>query len=163
MKVCLIKQRGTMPLKNRARLLRVLAFAQELAGLGKERGTLNVVLTPSTVMAEMNEEFLAHQGRTDVLTFDLRDGCLADDESDACVAEVYVCPDVAVEYSAKFGMTPSCELVLYMIHGMLHLAGEDDLEEEARLSMRKAEKRVMDGIAKRFSVEGFIGKELCKN
>ena len=159
MKVCLIKQRGTMPFKNRARLLRVLMFAQELAGLGQEKGVLNVILTPSAVMAEMNEEFLEHQGRTDVLTFDLRDGFLADDETDACVAEVYVCPDVAVEYSAKFGTTPSWELVLYMVHGMLHLAGEDDLEEEARLSMRKAEKRVMDGIAKRFSVEGFIGKE----
>ena len=156
MKVCLIKQRGTMPLKCRARLQRVLAFAQELAGLGEEKGTLNIVLTPSAVMAEMNEEFLEHKGRTDVLTFDLREGSLADDEADACVAEVYVCPDVAVEYSAKYGTTPSYELVLYMVHGMLHLAGEDDLEEEARLSMRKAEKRVMDGIAKRFSVEGFL-------
>lgn len=158
MNIRLIKQRGVMPLKCRARLLRVLKLAQRLAGLGEETGTLNLILTPSDVMATMNETYLGHEGRTDVLTFDLRDDFPPVDESDAeeCVAEVYVCPDVAVEYSAKYGTTPSRELVLYMVHGMLHLAGEDDLEEEARLSMRKAESRVMTGLAEHFSLEGFI-------
>lgn len=159
MKVKLIKQRGTMPLKCRTRLVHIMEMAQELAGLGNESGTLNVVITPPDVMAEMNQEFLNHQGRTDVLTFDLRDDSdfPADfDDSDECVAEVYICPDVAVEYSAKFNTTPSYELVLYIVHGMLHLAGEDDLEDEARLSMRAAEKRVMTGISEKFSVEGFI-------
>ncbi len=156
MKPHLIKQRGTMELKGRSRLLKVMELAQELAGLGKEQGTLNVIVTRPDAMAEMNEQFLQHQGRTDVLTFDLRgDYDYAVDEDD-CVAEVYVCPDVAVEYSAKFGTTPSYELTLYIVHGMLHLAGEDDLEDEARALMRLAEKRVMDGIKERFSVEGFI-------
>ena len=159
MNIRLIKQRGVMPLKCRARLVRVLKLAQELAGLGEEIGTLNLILTPSDVMATMNETYLGHEGRTDVLTFDLRDteaAPLHADASEECVAEVYVCPDVAVEYSAKFGTTPSRELVLYLVHGMLHLAGEDDLEEEARLSMRKAENRVMTALAERFSLEGFI-------
>ena len=164
MNIRLIKQRGVMPIKCRARLVRVLRLAQELAGLGDENGTLNLILTPSDVMATMNEAYLGHEGRTDVLTFDLRasetalhhDEALVEDEAEECVAEVYVCPDVAVEYSAKYGTTPSRELVLYMVHGMLHLAGEDDLEEEARLSMRKAENRVMMGLAERFSLEGFI-------
>ena len=189
MNIRLIKQRGVMPLKCRARLVRVLKLAQELAGLGEETGTLNLILTPSDVMATMNETYLGHEGRTDVLTFDLRDteaahlqaddteaahlqaddaevahlqaddteaAHLQADDAEECVAEVYVCPDVAVEYSAKFGTTPSRELVLYLVHGMLHLAGEDDLEEEARLSMRKAENRVMTALAERFSLEGFI-------
>ena len=169
MNIRLIKQRGVMPLKCRARLVRVLKLAQELAGLGEETGTLNLILTPSDVMATMNEAYLGHEGRTDVLTFDLRDAeaahlqvddaevaHLQEDEAEECVAEVYVCPDVAVEYSSKFGTTPSRELVLYLVHGMLHLAGEDDLEEEARLSMRKAENRVMTALAERFSLEGFI-------
>ena len=179
MNIRLIKQRGVMPLKCRARLVRVLKLAQELAGLGEETGTLNLILTPSDVMATMNEAYLGHEGRTDVLTFDLRDtedahlqvddtevahlkaddaevAHLQADDAEECVAEIYVCPDVAVEYSAKFGTTPSRELVLYLVHGMLHLAGEDDLEEEARLSMRKAENRVMTALAERFSLEGFI-------
>ena len=156
MRTRLIKQRGTMELKCRGRLLRVMALAQELAGLGGEKGTLNVIITRPDAMAEMNEQFLQHHGRTDVLTFDLRGDCDFAVAEDDCFAEVYVCPDVAVEYSAKFGTTPSYELTLYIVHGMLHLAGEDDLEDAARASMRQAEKRVMDGIKERFSVEGFI-------
>lgn len=156
MKVRLIKQRGTMELKSRGRLQRLMGLAQELAGLGIDKGTLNVVITGSDEMAKMNEQFLGHHGHTDVLTFDLRDDCAFAVDDEACVAEVYVCPEVAVEFSAKFGTTPSYELVLYIVHGMLHLAGEDDLEDEARASMRAAEKRVIDGIKERFSVEGFI-------
>ena len=161
MKVRLIKQRGSMPLRCRERLLRILDLAQRLAGLGDETGTLNMIVTPSGMMAQMNEAYLGHEGRTDVLTFDLRgqgeeDGFGEADGEEQCVAEIYVCPDVAVEYSAVFGTTPSRELVLYMVHGMLHLAGEDDLEEEEWLSMRKAEKRVLDGLAEHFSLEGFI-------
>ena len=156
MKVRLIKQRGTMELKSRGRLLRLMDMALELTGLSVERGDLNVVITRTDAMAEMNEQFLGHQGRTDVLTFDLRDSSIPVDDDD-CVAEVYVCPEVAVEFSAKFGTSPSYELVLYIIHGMLHLAGEDDLDDEARASMRQAEARVMACIKERYSVEGFIG------
>ena len=145
-----------MELKSRRRLLRIMELAQALAGLDGEQGTLNVILTGPSAMAEMNEQFLQHEGRTDVLTFDLRGDGVFPVDGDDCVAEVYVCPDVAVEYSAKFGTTPSSELVLYIAHGMLHLAGEDDLDDVARASMRQAERRVMDGIRERFSVEGFI-------
>ncbi len=156
MKVRLIKQRGTMELRSRSRLQRLMAFALELAGLGVENGTLNVVITRSDAMAEMNEQFLGHHGRTDVLTFDLRDDSIPVGDDD-CVAEVYVCPEVAVEFSAKFGTSPSYELVLYIIHGMLHLAGEDDLDDVARTSMRQAEARLMSGVKERYNVEGFIG------
>ncbi len=159
MKTRLIKQRGTVRLRNRSRLVRIMDLAQELAGLGGEPGTLDVVLTASEAMAEMNQAFLGHVGRTDVLTFDLRGDAVpmeGEDMEDVCVAEVYVCPDVAIEYSSKFGTTPSGELVLYIVHGMLHLAGEDDLEEGARDRMRLAEKRVLDGIAKRYSIENLI-------
>ena len=156
MKVRLIKQRGTPELRNRRRLQMIMSLGQSLAGLGNEQGTLNVILTGASAMAEMNEQFLQHEGRTDVLTFDLRDDDGFPVDEDDCVAEVYVCPDVAVEYSAKFGTTPSSELVLYIVHGMLHLAGEDDLDDAARAAMRQAERRVMDGIREHFSVEGFI-------
>ena len=145
-----------MELKGRGRLMRLMALALELTGLGVEKGTLNVIITRSDAMAEMNEQFLGHHGRTDVLTFDLRDDSIPVEEDD-CIAEVYVCPEVAVEFSAKFGTSPSYELVLYIIHGMLHLSGEDDLEDEARASMRQAEARVMSGVKKLYSVEGFIG------
>ena len=154
MKVLLSKERGSCALRCRERLKRALAYAQELAGLGDIPGTLNIVVTSSATMTEMNQGFLGHEGATDVLTFDLRtQDCQFEDDT---VAEVYVCPDVAFEYSAKFGTSPSWELVLYMVHGMLHLAGEDDLSDAARKSMRAAEARVMEALGLRYNLEGFI-------
>ena len=156
MKIRLIKQRGTPPLHRRDRLMRILKLGQKLAGLDQDPTTLNLILTPADTMARMNEQFLQHQGSTDVLTFDLREELVGEDLDDLCGGEIYVCPQVAMEFAKQFGTTPSYELVLYLIHGMLHLAGEDDLEEDARRSMRQAEKRVMDGIALHYSVEGLL-------
>ncbi len=154
MNIRLSKERGSYPLHCRERLVRVLSYAQGLAGLGACKGTLNVVVTSKATMQTMNWDFLRHEGATDVLTFDLREqGLQFEDEA---AAEVYVCPEVAFEYSRKFGTTPSYELVLYMVHGMLHLAGEDDLDDEARKSMRAAEARVMAALAQRHNLEGFI-------
>ncbi|MBQ7178691.1 MAG: rRNA maturation RNase YbeY [Victivallales bacterium] len=154
MNIRLSKERGSYPLHCRERLKRILSYAQELAGLGTFKGTLNVVVTTKATMQAMNWDFLRHEGATDVLTFDLRE---QDQQfEDDAAAEVYVCPEVAFEYSKKFGTTPSYELVLYMVHGMLHLAGEDDLDDEARKSMRTAEARVMGALGLRHNLEGFI-------
>lgn len=154
MKIRLSKERGSYPLHCRERLKRILSYAQELAGLGGCQGMLNVVVTSRATMQSMNWDFLKHEGATDVLTFDLRDQ--EQFFEDEAAAEIYVCPEVAFEYSVKFGTTPSYELVLYMVHGMLHLAGEDDLDDEARKSMRAAEARVMEALRQRHSLEGFI-------
>lgn len=155
MKAKLVKQRGTLPLSNRSRLLRIMSLALKLTGLDKEPGILQVILTETSTMAELNKSFLNHEGKTDVLTFDLRDENEHYTDED-CVAEVYVCPEVACEFAEKFGTTPSHELVLYIVHGMLHLSGEDDMDDEARKSMRSAESRVLSALSEVYSLEGFI-------
>jgi len=155
MRTVFSRERGSYGINCRERLKRVLSRAQELAGLGDCKGTLSIIATSPGTMAEMNRQFLDHKGATDVLTFDLRDEAFPAEDDDT-VAEIYVCPEVAFEFSRKFGTTPSYELVLYMVHGMLHLAGEDDLDEEARKSMRAAEARVMDGLIRHHNLEGFI-------
>ncbi|MBR0459113.1 MAG: rRNA maturation RNase YbeY [Victivallales bacterium] len=148
-----MKQRGTPAVHYRKRLQKVLERAQELAGLGTESGVLHIVLTAPATMIRLNESYLNHQGITDVLTFDLRDELLDPDE---CAAEIYVSPDYAAKACSQFGNSLSRELVLYMVHGMLHLAGEDDLDETSRKSMRAAETRVLNALEQHFSLEGFF-------
>ena len=45
------------------------------------------------------------------------------------------------------GVTAERELLLYVVHGVLHLCGFDDHEEEDRSRMRAAERVVMERIA----------------
>ena len=132
-----------------------------LAGLPVDLpGVLSFVLVTKYRMTRLNALHLHHEGATDVITYDLRTGgqttpLLPDEEP--LLAEIYLCPEVAQEQARQLGSSsPSRELCLYGVHGLLHLAGEDDLTEAARQSMRLAEARVLSSLAQQFSLEGFL-------
>ena len=57
-------------------------------------------------------------------------------------------PATAVEYAQKYRKDPFDETTLYIVHGLLHLLGYDDLNEEDRKKMRKAEARHMRQLKK---------------
>lgn len=59
------------------------------------------------------------------------------------LGEVFVCPAVAKEYAEAHGIDPLKETALYIIHGLLHLIGYDDMEKKAKQAMRKKEKSCM--------------------
>ena len=142
----LYKTHGGLPLQNRNAFLTSLKHAVVHAGLQDEPGILQIIILDAKRMAELNERHLQHHGSTDVLTFDLRNETISidDDPQDENVtAEIYICPEVAVQYATEHKLDPSRELLLYAVHGMLHLAGYDDIEDDDRAKMRQAEARVM--------------------
>lgn len=59
------------------------------------------------------------------------------------LGEVFVCPEVAIEYVKEEGGDPYRETTLYTIHGLLHLLGYDDQDDESRTIMRSQEKSAM--------------------
>ncbi len=127
-------------------MARFLARLAEAAGLASrwrgDAAVLQLVCTGSRRMAELNRKFLAHEGPTDVLAFDLSAGAGVPGEP-RTAGEVYVCPEVAAKAAGRYGTTPAHELLLYMAHGMLHLAGEDDHEPASRRRMRRLEKKIL--------------------
>ena len=112
-------------------------------------------------MAELNWESLRHEGPTDVISFDLRiqeenfPG-IEKEEFEADV-EIYVCPDVARREARKRNLPYSREVVLYMAHGLLHTAGEDDLIPEKKRKMRRREKQVLAALEKTYNFERIFG------
>lgn len=67
---------------------------------------------------------------------------------DSFLGEVVVCPAVAKEYTEEHGGSFEEETILYMVHGILHLLGYDDIDEKDREEMRKQETLVLSHIAK---------------
>ena len=63
-------------------------------------------------MRTMNKKFLGHDYVTDVITFDH--------------GEIVICPAVACANAKHFNNTVDAEILLYVVHGLLHLAGYDD-------------------------------------
>lgn len=97
-------------------------------------------------MAGYNADIVGHEGTTDVITlswFDDPEGLFPGDPELLLIVN----PDAAAREGAeRQDSSYSYEVALYIVHGMLHAAGEDDLDDESRLSMRAAEKRVMDQL-----------------
>ena len=57
--------------------------------------------------------------------------------------EVIVSSEYAAKLAPEFGWEPLEELTLYIVHGLLHLCGYDDLTEAALPVMRQREREVL--------------------
>jgi len=99
-------------------------------------GKINVVLVDSDTIQQYNRDFLQHDYPTDTISFPTEDrrneGYLE--------GEVLVCTEVAHERAKEFGWTPEEELLLYVVHGMLHLIGFDDATSEQQAAMQEQER-----------------------
>ncbi len=80
------------------------------------------------------------EGTTDVLTFDH-----GGDEHAVC-ADIAICIDVAKREANKRGHAVQNELLLYIVHGILHCCGFDDHEETAHELIHAEEDRVLSAI-----------------
>jgi probable rRNA maturation factor len=108
-----------------------------LAGEGIAAGTVSLAVVDDPTIHDLNRRFLAHDYPTDVLSFVL------ESEAGYLEGEVIVSADTAAASAARFGWHAADELLLYVIHGTLHLVGYDDLEPELLTKMRERERHYL--------------------
>lgn len=120
---------------NEALICQAVQKAFEINGI--TRAELDVAVVDAAEMQRLNVRHLGHDYPADVLSFVL--------EQNAHFREgqVIVCPAVASDWSKKYGWEPENELVLYAVHGTLHIIGFDDLTPQDEPEMRKAECAVL--------------------
>lgn len=94
-------------------------------------------------MARVNWRFLQHEGSTDVITFDYGS------TPERLHGECFISVADAVAQAESFGTTWTDEVVRYVIHGILHLRGYDDLEPSLRRTMKREENRWVRWAARR--------------
>jgi probable rRNA maturation factor len=111
-----------------------------LEGEGIERATLSIAVVDDARMRELHARYLGHDEPTDVLSFPLG-------SSDECLeGEVVVSAETAARRAPDFGWTAAEEIVLYVIHGTLHLAGYDDHTDDDRRAMRERERHYLERL-----------------
>jgi probable rRNA maturation factor len=170
---CIDTAQRTINLHNRQtirrlnlRLLRRItrALLHEAWPHGSFDLAIHVVAEPE--MTRLNETYLRHKGSTDVITFDyaeepgpaseegLVDG--AGDRWDVCPpqlhGEIFVCVDEALTQARRFHATWQRELLRYVVHGVLHLLGYDDVAKPARHKMKAAEDALVRQLARQFQL-----------
>ncbi len=105
---------------------------------GVKTDEISVNFVDQSAICSLHKKYFNDASLTDCISFPIDSGA---QESYHVLGEVFVCPFAAVKYANDTGCDPYDEALLYMIHGLLHLMGYDDISEEDRLKMRDAEKR----------------------
>jgi rRNA maturation RNase YbeY len=108
----------------------------------------------SAAIRRLNERFLGHDRVTDVICFDYRDDKL---QGGDVAVEIFVCPELAKSVAGEIhGASFASEILLYIVHGILHAAGEDDISPILAKSMRLKEKYVLGEALMGFSMGNFF-------
>jgi probable rRNA maturation factor len=101
-------------------------------------------------MAQAHVDIMDVPGTTDVITMAYLEEPEALFPGDMGL-ELLVCvPFAEREGAERSDSSFADELMLYIVHGCLHAAGENDLVEEDRISMRRREAEVLAELRKKY-------------
>ncbi|HZL79115.1 MAG TPA: rRNA maturation RNase YbeY [Candidatus Limnocylindrales bacterium] len=138
--------------KINARLLKQITAAL-LAELKVQEAELGISLVAAPEMTLVNETFLQHEGSTDVITFDYEKSEVRSQKLEKHLhGELYICVDDAIAQAKSFKTSWQWEVVRYVVHGVLHLLGHDDLQADLRRKMKREENRLVRLLARRFAL-----------
>lgn len=132
---------------RRTGLLKTACLAA-LKGFAKQNAEVNVIFVDEKEILRVNKAYLNHHYVTDVISFN-HPRPPFDLGAPWAFGDVYVCYQVARKNAPKFNHTFLQEMMMYAVHGCLHLAGMDDHEAQDRAQMdRKAEKIIQNTLKK---------------
>ena len=106
---------------------------------------LSITFVTDQRIKSLNKKFLHRDHTTDVLAFDLTEENLSrlGGKIHRVEGEIVVSTDTVWKNAKQFGTQHNYELMLCVVHGILHLLGYDDHLPEDIEKMRKKEKDVM--------------------
>jgi len=91
--------------------------------------TVSVAIVDDARIRELNRRYLGRDTTTDVIAFE------AEDEPDRRAGEVIVSADTALRQAEEYGHSHQRELCLLVAHGVLHVLGYEDYDDDARTRM----------------------------
>ena len=100
---------------------------------------LSLALVGDTTMARLHHRFMNIPGPTDVLTFPLD----LDARGRPISGEVVVCVPEARRQGKARNVPLERELLLYALHGLLHLCGYDDRTDRSFRAMHRTEDQIL--------------------
>ena len=94
-------------------------------------------------IGKLHDTFFSDPSPTDCISFPIDPPTTTPTSKQTILGEVFVCPKVALEYALEKKLDPHQETKLYIIHGILHLLGYDDLDSTSRRKMRQMEQKCL--------------------
>jgi len=108
---------------------------------GKKTGDISYIFCTDERILEVNRQFLKHDFYTDIITFDYSEGSIIS-------GDIFISLETVAGNAAEFKVSIEEELKRILIHGILHLCGQDDKTPELRLEMTRKENLALEMYAK---------------
>ena len=105
----------------------------------KKIGEIAYIFCDDAKILEVNKTYLQHDYFTDIITFDYCEGAVLN-------GDIFISLDTVRANAQEFGVTFENELHRILIHGILHLCGQEDKTPEARLEMTRKENDALQMI-----------------
>lgn len=120
---------------------------------GYKCGDITIVFVTDCEILSINKSSLSHDYPTDIITFDYSHPT----DKKIVHADLFISADTVLfnskKYPQLFKPEFACEICRVLIHGILHLIGEDDLTVHQQKKMRKAETKYL------MEIEPFVREE----
>lgn len=134
-----------------ARLKGKRIIKQWINNVLKERGLtlgeVNVLFCTDPEILKLNNECLGHNYYTDIITFDYR-------IEDIVSGDLFISLDTVLanseDYRQMYLQKFECELCRVIVHGILHICGEDDHTPTQQKKMRSAENKALKMLEENF-------------
>lgn len=114
---------------------------------------LVIAIVDDPAIHDVNREHLQHDYPTDVISFlysvdesgrDLKSlGTAPRGQGLVLDGELVISAETAIRLAGEHHLRPEQELALYLVHGLLHLCGYDDLTPDEREKMREREQQIL--------------------
>ena len=94
--------------------------------------TLEIALVDDETSDRVHRDFMDIEGPTDVITFHH--------------GEIVIGAGVARRQADEYGEPLAREIMRYLVHGMLHLAGHEDADADERKAMEAAQESIIEEL-----------------
>jgi probable rRNA maturation factor len=121
---------GMYPELSTSGLTRFLNRARRAVGLD---GEVEVLLADDSTLRRLNRSFRGKNKPTDVLSFPT-----AAEIAHAHAGDLAISLETAARQAAAYGHTLRDEVRILLLHGLLHLAGEDHETDDGEMAIREA-------------------------
>ena len=98
----------------------------------KKTGDIAFIFCSDERILEINKQYLNHDYYTDIITFDYSEGRIIS-------GDIFISLDTVQSNATEFKVSFEQELKRILIHGILHLCGQEDKTPELRLEMTRKE------------------------
>jgi len=122
------------------------------------KSQLNLIFTNTEKIRELNKKYRSVDRETDVLSFSyISDKERISPGTSSCtvtIGEIFVCPEVAQSnisgQSENWNL--NLEIILLIIHGILHIYNYDHVEEKDRINMESIQNSLISDIRSTFGL-----------